>query len=397
MTIARAENVGQKVDANAPTALAAAIILGTVGVLSFIIQPGLVQGFVTELGRSESEAVNLASIEMLGTAAAAIFLAFFSGYLSWRKVAFGGLLLAAAGNIFSALLIDGDQLVFARLMAGLGHGAIISISFTLVGITRRAERNLALYLVLLLTYGAFMLWYLPSFFAVFGIQALFYMFAAICFASLLTVGLIPSRYNGEIAAALDARDLGAKMVALALAGVLAYNLAIGIAWGILALIGLDAGFSEQAVADALFLSQLFAIVGALASVYLADKIGSHLAIGIGILAGAASVGLLVGKPGYAVYSLAVCAFNLLWNFALPFILAKVCAFETRGRMMSYAIALQMIGLAVGPLIAGFLIGDGDYTAPQLLCIAMFIASYVLLLPPMRRHRALTRPSQTVSA
>ncbi len=367
-------------------ALLSAILLGTVGVLSFIVQPGIVQGFVTELGRTESEAVNLAGIEMLGVAAAAIFLAFFSGRLSWRPIVATGLILACAGNLLSAVLINSENLFAARFLAGLGHGAIISISFTLIGATSKPERNLAWYLVLLLTYGALMLWYLPAFFAAFGIDALFYVFGAICLLSLPTAFLVCNAHPQTSEAGTRARQLGKSLILLALAGVLAYNIAIGIAWGILALVGMAAGFSEQAVADALFLSQVVAIGGALASVFLAERISSHLAIAVGIIGGALSIGLLISKPGYEIFLIAVCGFNGLWNFALPFILSKVCDFETRGRMMSYAIALQTIGVGVGPLLAGTLIGNGDYTSSQVLCMALFIASYALLLAPMARHR-----------
>jgi len=50
----------------------AAILLGTIGVLSFIVQPGLVQGFVTGNGLSEAAANELAFMEMLGIAIATI-------------------------------------------------------------------------------------------------------------------------------------------------------------------------------------------------------------------------------------------------------------------------------------------------------------------------------------
>jgi hypothetical protein len=153
-------------------------------------------------------------------------------------------------------------------------------------------------------------------------------------------------------------------------------------------VGIGAGHPEQAVADALFLSQILAVAGALVAVFLAHRINSHLAIGLGIFGGAASIALLVGQPSYSLFVVAVCGFNLLWNFVLPFILAKVCEFETRGRMMSYAIALQMIGLGGGPLLAAPLIAGGSYLPAELVCIAMFIASYVLLVGPMRSHRRL---------
>ena len=51
-----------------PLAIASFVLLGTIGVLSFIVQPALVQGFVTQLHLTEAQAVDLAGIEMSAVA-----------------------------------------------------------------------------------------------------------------------------------------------------------------------------------------------------------------------------------------------------------------------------------------------------------------------------------------
>jgi len=176
------------------------------------------------------------------------------------------------------------------------------------------------------------------------------------------------------------------MLGVALLGTLAYNLAIGIAWAILFLVGVGAGHSEQAVANALFLSQLTAVGGALASVFLAERLGRWASIAAGVLVGAACIAILMGKPSLFIFTLGVCGFNFLWNFVLPFILGAVGDFDLKGRMMSAAIATQMVGLGAGPLIAGALIGDGAYRSSELLSVALLIVSYGLLTIAMLAHR-----------
>lgn len=387
----------REIDINGWPAILCAVILGTIGVLSFIIQPGVVQGYVTQLSVSEAVAVNLAGIEMLGVALATIFMAIWGARIDWRWIVAGGLLIAASGNLASIGAARGGPFEVFRFLTGLGEGAITSISFTFVGVTARAERNLALYLTLLLTYGAFGLWYLPAFLATYGLDAMFAGFALLTVLALGTLPFLPRAYSAEAMVNPEARQLPPALLAVALAGVLAYNLAQGIAWAVLFLVGTGAGLAEQAVADALFLSQILAIVGALASVFLAGRIKRNTAIAFGILAGAASIALLIGQPSLALFTLGVCGFNLLWNFVLPFILGRVCDFDESGRMMSYAIAMQMIGLGGGPLIAaqllaGTVLGGSGYRSAELLCIALFIVSYALLWMPIRRHHALASPS-----
>ena len=377
------------IDVNGWPAILCAVILGTIGVLSFIIQPGIVQGYVTQLGVSEATAVNLAGVEMLGVALATIFMAVWGTRINWRWVVAAGLIIGAVGNFASMGAAQGGPFEVFRFIAGLGEGTITSISFTFVGVTIRAERNLALYLTLLLTYGAFGLWYLPDFLAAYGLDAMFGVFAVLTLLALGTLPFLPHAYSAEEMVNPEARQLPTSLLIVALAGVLSYNLAQGIAWAVLFLVGTGAGLEEQSVANALFLSQILAVGGALASVFLAGRVSRNGAIAFGILAGAASIVLLIGKPSLLLFVVGVCGFNVLWNFVLPFILGRVCDFDESGRMMSFAIMMQMIGLGGGPLIAGQLLDGSGYRSAELLCVALFLVSYALLLVPIRKHQALS--------
>jgi predicted MFS family arabinose efflux permease len=375
-------------DVNGWPAIASAVVLGTIGVLSFIIQPGIVEGYSTALGLDATHAVDLAGLEMLGVALATVVLAAWGQHRDWRRVVATGLGIAVAGNLASALTTASPLFAWARMLAGFGEGTIISISFTFIGVTARTERNVALYLVLLLTYGAFGLWYLPTFLHALGFVWLFLGFAALSALALATIPFVPRSSATADVGNAEARQLPRAMLVVALGGVLAYNLAQGMAWAVLALVGSGAGLADQPIANALFLSQILAVCGALASVFLAHRLNRHGAIAFGILFGAASIALLLGKPTLLLFTVGVCGFNLLWNFVLPFILGRVCDFETSGRMMAFAIAMQMIGLGLGPLLSAQLMGADGYRGVELACIALFLTSYLLLFVPMMRHRRL---------
>ena len=85
------------IDVNSNSAILSAVLLGTLGVLSFIVQPGLVQAFVTELAVGEPRAVDLAGIEMLGLALATIILAVGGTRLDWRHITLAGLVFSIIG------------------------------------------------------------------------------------------------------------------------------------------------------------------------------------------------------------------------------------------------------------------------------------------------------------
>ncbi len=376
------------IDVNAPATIGSAILLGVIGVLSFIIQPGIVQGFVMQLKVSESRAVDLAGIEMAGVAIAAVLMALLAQRFDWRRLTLIGLLLAVSGNIASAALLNKSGFDVARFATGLGEGMIISINWTFLGLTKRIDRNLSIFLVAVLTYGAVGLWILPRFLDAYGLAAMFYGFAIISLAGLLTLPFLPRSFESLSEPSPLARQLSNPLLGVALLGVLSYNLAQGIAWAILFLVGVGAGLKEQLVADALFLSQIVAIAGALASVFLAERIGRWIAIAFGVCAGATCIGLLLGAPSLMIFTFAVCGFNFLWNFVLPFIFGAVGDFDVKGRMISLAIAVQMVGLGGGPLIAARLISNGSYRSTELLCIVFFILSYGLITLPMLKHQKL---------
>jgi predicted MFS family arabinose efflux permease len=373
------------VDVNSPSAVLSAIFLGTVGVLSFIIQPGIVQGLVSNLRLSDANANLVVGMEMMGVALATIIVAAIGERIDWRRITLAALVIGAAGDFSSAFLLHGPAFVAARMVAGFGHGAIISLSFTFVGLTVRTDRNIAFYLVALLSYGAVGLWVLPTVLTRWGFPALFVFFAVVTLLGLLTLGRLPSSSQGREQISPTAAQLHWGGISVALAGVLAYNLAQGIAWANLSLIGTAARISDQTVADDLFLSQIFAVAGALLSVVLAGRVPRGLLIGVGIVGGGASIALLMLGVTPVIFVAAVCGFNFLWNFVLPFILATVGDFDLRGRAISPSIALQMIGLGLGPILSGGLVGAGNFMSVEVVCVAFFGVSLLLLAGPMVAH------------
>jgi hypothetical protein len=366
------------------------IVLGTIGVLSFIVQPGLVQGFVTELGLSEAVANELAFSEMLGVALATCLSIVMTRKLNWRWMLSVALVIAVIGNLTSLLLLKSHLLGFARFTAGLGEGVVISLSFTVIGLTKRTERNLALYLVLLLSYGALGLWLMPLAFDRIGLEGIFAIWAILTALSLVCVRYVPQSSQDHITPRETAVTISATMRGLALLGVLLFNLAIGIAWANLFLIGMLIEPDEQKIANALLLCQFIAIGGAVIPVFLEQKLGVIVPIAVCILGSAAFMSLLLGNPDYLVFTIVVCVFNFLWNMGLPFILSSVGEMDLSGTMVTNAIAIQMTGLGFGPLLAAFVLGQqGTFREVEVLIVSLYLISMIpLFIAILAHHRVL---------
>ena len=148
------------------------------------------------------------------------------------------------------------------------------------------------------------------------------------------------------------------------------------------LIGLAGGLDEQAVANGLTLSQFAGIAGALLAAVIADRFGRSLPLAIGIAGGAICLYFMVGQFEFLVFALAVGIYNFAWNLTHPYLLAAMASFDRSGRVVVYAVAMQMVGLAAGPLIAAAVISEGDYVNVNWLGAGLFAISLALILPPV---------------
>lgn len=370
----------QENSVNDPKVVLTAIILGTVGVLSFIVQPGLVQGYALSFGIGEDQANYLAFAEGMGITLATILVALFSKIFSWRHIVALSLLLAVIGNVAAATIeTPNSTFKIMRFVTGLGEGGIIAMSFAIIGLTRRVERNLAYYLVLLLTYGALGLWAMPAALNSIGLSGIFWGWAAISAVSAVMLKSIPKGAESRVEPNPNAVNVKFPILIMGLVAVLAYNTAIGLTWANLFFVGLEVSNNPQKIANALLICQFVAIIGALIPVFLETKLGRLIPLMTGGLIGAGSIALLLGKPGYALFVFAICAFNFMWNFFLPFMLSTIEDMR-KGEIITVAIACQMMGLvALGPFVAGKILETGGTLQKALATAVTLIVLSVIML------------------
>ncbi len=371
------------VDVDATKSIVAVIVLAVIGPCMFILQPAYVQGLVEYMSYSEEQAGLIAAAEMFGLAAMAVFLNFILGRFNWRLMTVVFLLVSAAGNFLSVGVADANSLMAVRFFTGLGSGGLIAITFIMMGLTQRAERNMGYIITAVLTYGALGLLVMPSAFhwaGLEGVQIFFGLFSAL---GLLFVVHLPVSHQYD-ESALDTSPEYPKVTKfVALSGVLAYNLAIGIVWVYMFLVGIEAGISEQSVANALTVSQFLGIAGAMTAVIFEVRFGRILPMMIGIFGGALGIAFILGTPTLLLYTAGVCLFNFLWNLTMPYLMATLAGYDSKGKVVAMGVALQMLGYALGPAVAASLLGAGGYDMINSIAIGLFVFSAVLLTPGLR--------------
>ena len=374
------------VDINRPLALAAALLLGVIGPEVFIVQPGFVQGLVAHYGFSEQQAGYVASAEMWGLALTTLMMSWLAARANWRTLLFHSTLVVVAGNLGSLGTVDPATFAMWRFLAGLGCGVLVSLSFTMIGLSANPDRNFGYLIAAVLTYGAFGLWLMPDAFDLVGMKGLIVFFAVFPLLALPLLRFLPSCGAEQVQADVDAVDPGARYRLMALATMLGYFLAQGVVWAYLFLIGLAGGVDEQGVANGLTVSQFLGIGGALLAAAVGRRFGRLWPLSLGLLLGIVPLFFLYGRFDALQYAVAVCVYNFAWNMTHPYLLAAMASFDRGGRLVVHAVGAQMLGLAIGPAVAASVVGEDGYARVVTLGIGLFVLAWALILPPVLRQR-----------
>jgi predicted MFS family arabinose efflux permease len=375
--------MNNELDINSRKSIVSMIYMTVVGVCVFIIQPGIVQGFVSELGLAPEQAGYAASAEMWGLAITTVLLTYFADRVDWRKITIAALLLAVAGNLASTLSTDVQTFTIIRTITGLGLGAMISLPFAMLGMTEKTDYNFGLALVWILAYGAAGLFLIPSALASIGLDGIFIFIALFCGLGLFLVPNLPrgAQQETDINSIEDGKFRFQKISALA--GVFVFNLAIGAVWAFLFLVGINANIEEQGVANILTISQILGMLGALLVVFLSSKVSREAPLGIAILFCAVGIGFLLLGVDFFIYSIAVYTFNFFWNMVVPYIMATLAAFNDNSKTVIRGSCMQMLGIATGPYIAARIVGSTvppSYDTVNLFGVVMISLSLILILP-----------------
>jgi len=373
------------IDVNSRRCIIAIVYLAVVGPCVFILQPGFIQGLVEYLGMSEQQAGEIAAAEMFGLATTTVLLSFISERVAWRNFLVASVAVCALGNFLSIGQSDPQTLAILRFITGLGCGGLISLTFTMAGLTERTDRNFGFIVTWVLIYGALGMLIMPSAYHLVGMNGVLAFFGLFCASAMYFIRFLPDSGAAHIDTGGE-RNYKATVKRVSLLAILIYNTAVGIVWAYLFLVGLDAGMAEQAVANALTVSQFLGIAGAFLAVLFETRFGRLAPLMVGIFGGATCIYLLVGKLESAGFWMAVCGFNFLWNLSMPYLLATLAEFDHRGRIVVYGVSMQFLGYAIGPFIAAQLLTRGGFDLVNTAGVALFVMSAIVILPGIIAQR-----------
>lgn len=371
---------------DAPATISSAIHLNVISAAVLLVQPAFVQALVERLGFGERVAGEIAAAEMLGVAIGAALFALLARRVPWRPTAAAAIAVMALGTLATAAADGGGVFLATRLVVGTGAGWIMSMSFEAVGRSRQPDRNFAWLVAVALIFGAIVVFAMPGLLDRAGMRGFLIGLAVYYATGLVVTARMP--HGARPAQSSKDRDATVPLPArrLAVAAMFLYYIAQGAVWSYLALMGTAHGLDADAVATAITLSQLAGLSAVLAASALALRVHRAVALAAGILAAGIALAGLVGPQTALTYTALVCVFNAAWNWTDPFLLGTMARVDASGRVMVWAIAWRLLGLAAGPFLAAMLVAEGELMRVSTLGIAMLCGSLLCLVVPLRALR-----------
>lgn len=369
---------------NTPGILLAILYISVIGPAVFIVQPGFVHGLIAGYHFNDQEAGYIASAEMWGIAVTTLVMGFVLHRFNWRTMMALAALVIAAANFLNGTITPIQHSLplslIVRGLAGLGSGVFVSLSFTLIGLTSKPQRNFGLLVIAVLCFGAFGLFVMPSALSLIGMNGVVIFFGLLSLSALPLLRLLPTSADEVIDIDPDAVEVPRIYAALMVAVMAVFFIGQTSVWAYLYLIGLNGGVSEQGVANGLSASSFSGIFGAMFATLIGLRFGRIAPTAVAVAGSIISLAFLFGQFSSLVFTLAAGAYCLFWNFMHPLLLSFLSKIDKTGGILAHGIAAQMLGTAAGPALAALIVTHNDYSRVLWLGICLYALTLVMVLP-----------------
>jgi MFS transporter, DHA1 family, inner membrane transport protein len=381
----RSEPAARRFPTAPPDGIVAAILLSFLATAGFFyvnIMPALIDGLVRGWHFSEAQGGFVASANVYGASAGALFAVLIVRRIAWRPVAVALLLILIGLDLASILVRQVESLAELRFVHGLVGGLLVGISFAVIARTRTPDRVFGVLLVVQFGLGGLGVLLLPRMVAGFGVTP---VFIALALFSVVTLAMVPflagypvrgELQRTETRSRIDWGPLGLALAATFLfqAGnmaLAAYMIGLGRAYG------LDTDLISAVLGAASWVGAL----GSLLVIVMGTKFGRFWPVLV------AFVPTLLGNAAFhmsasaEVFAGANVGTAVTWAFIIPYLLGICASFDKTGQTAALGGFASHMGLATGPLLGGMLLGAGSYPLLINAAVATLCVSAVAALLP----------------
>jgi predicted MFS family arabinose efflux permease len=206
------------------------------------------------------------------------------------------------------------------------------------------------------------------------------VFGALILFSLATAAMLPFLAPYKVAPSDPSTPAPFRLPPLVCAPVFLFQFAnMGLTAYIIGL-GTSAGLARDDVSNILGLANWLGIIGSFLVIVLPRQIGRTKPLAAGLAINIASFIVFLFSAQPHLFALANVASAITWCLAIPYLFGVAAAADPTGQAASFASFASKMGLASGPLAAGFLVSGGDYRKLIFVCLTAMALSTAIALP-----------------
>jgi DHA1 family inner membrane transport protein len=375
-----------KVSPNSMTARVFLAFLASAGLFYVNIMPTIVSGLIEALGFTNQQAANVASANMYGAAAGALFIVFMIKRLNWQLASTLFLSGLIAVDLLSIKLSDPTVLVVVRFLHGFIGGMLVGTGFSLIARTVQPDRTFGVLLFVQFGFGGLGIMFIPGLVPEFGTQVLFYSLVAFSVATFLMLPFLPE-YAVKPALEKDKKTGTGGVLKLPL--ILTFATIFLFQAALMGLFAFIIALGEHYTLEMGFISTTLGIANwlGLAGAGLVIVIGSRFGYLKSVLTGIAFTALAVWALLYSnvpwIWVAANCLMGITWGFTISYLLGLASRFDATGQMAALGGFASKMGLASGPVVAAALLGENNYELVIMVATAVMIMTALTVWLPAR--------------
>ena len=345
--------------------------------------PVLSTAAVEMLGFTEEQVGRVWGADLGGFSLGAVIAALLVARVNRRYLVMAGIVLSIAANTLCLFYVEYEQVMWLRVVAGIGSGIFTAVAVASLGATTKPIRAFNMLLLGFSFSAALELHFLPKL----SMNEIYLFFIATTAVCALFLRWLPSRpLNAEELAQQEQREDHAEdwrvprfLPVMCLVAVCFTYINIGGYFTYIELAALADGISPEWVGPLLTWASFMALVGCVFALF-CTRYGLFKPLFIALIAMAGLVMMLSG--GITDFNIAVSLFSFmaLWTFVDVYQSAMLGHMDRKGSLVALLPSVQGFGQFVGPNIAASIVGAGlGYGTMFMVSGSMALVALVLYL------------------
>lgn len=356
--------------------------VATAGFFYVNIMSAIVDGMTTGWGFTSAQAGTVAAANIYGGSAGALAAAFIVRRVRWRPTLAVLLLLLLIADLASMIAREPMILAIVRTGHGLVGGMAVGVSYSVMARTNSPDRAFGMLLLVQFGLGGLGVMTLPPLVPTYGAQIMFVVLVAFSLLSLIALPLLPRFERGSGAATQQRQALspGKRKVAfMGLAAIFLFqagNMALN---AFLIPLGESFGLARDFVSSTLGWATWIGALGAVLVIVMGTPRSRLLPLIISFVVTLVGIAAFYWSAIAAIFFLANVATAITWSFVVPHLFGMLSQLDETGGMTTMAGFLSKIGLATGPLVAGWVLSLADNNALITAALVMLVLAAVATL------------------